>query len=83
MNVIEWTAYNDSFILDTTIKCKSLKEAITQSHDFVKTQLKGEGTIKIYKNNELVRVDKKDRNKEYVTYRPRLTLINSNKWWDK
>lgn len=83
MNIIEWTAYNNSFILETTIKCESLKEAIIQAREFLKTKLKGEGTIKIYENNELILIDTKTKYGGYVTNTPYLTNLKSNDWWNK
>jgi hypothetical protein len=43
--------------------------------------LKGEGTIKIYENNELIWIDTKTKYGEYATSIPYLTNLKSNNWW--
>ena len=82
MAIIEWTAYNDTIILATTIKSSSLKKAICDSREYLESELKGEGTIRIYKDGTLLRVDRKSKRANYTTYKPRLIPIKPNKWWD-
>lgn len=81
-NVIEWTAYNNNKIVATTYKEKSLKQAIVAARNYLEKELGGEGTIRIYKNGDLVRVDKKTLRTQYETFKPKIINVPNTKWWN-
>lgn len=58
--MITWTASNNSSFLNGSRQAKSVTAAVRAGRNYIRNELYGEGTLTIYDNEQIVRIDRRD-----------------------